>query len=51
VDSDVIVSPSYVELAEELHPLEIFDTFRKVRERRDVFACHGIEGSIVYDVS
>jgi hypothetical protein len=50
-NSDVIVPPSYIELAEEFHSLEIFDTFRKVGEWGYVFACDGVEGSIIYDVS
>jgi hypothetical protein len=50
-DSDVIVPPSHVEFAEELHSLEVFDTFCEVGEQGDVFACDGVEGPIVYDVS
>jgi hypothetical protein len=50
-DSDIIVSPSYVEFAKKFHPLEVLDTFREVGERGYVFSCNGIEGSIVYDIS
>jgi hypothetical protein len=31
--------------------LEVFDAFREVGEQGDVFACDGVEGSIIYDIS
>jgi hypothetical protein len=50
-NSDVIVSPSYIEFAEELHPLEVFNAFCEVWEQGYIFADDGIEWSIVYDIA
>jgi hypothetical protein len=51
MNSNVIVSPSYIEFAKELHSLEIFNTFCKVGEWGDIFAGNGVKWSIVYDVA
>ena len=50
-NSNVVISPSYVKLAEEFHALEIFDTFCKIWERGNVFSSDSVEWSIVDDIS
>jgi hypothetical protein len=50
-DSDVVVPPLYVKFAEEFHSLEVFDAFCEVGEWGYVFACDGVEGSIIYNIS
>jgi len=48
---DVVVAPSDVEFAENLHALEVFNTLGKVREWGDVLAGNSVEGAVVNDVS
>ena len=49
-DAYVVVSPSNIEFAEELHALEVFDTLGKIGERGDVLLGYCIEWTVVDDV-
>jgi len=51
MDSNVVVAPSDVKLAKDLHSLQVFDVLHKVREWSDVFPRDSIEGPVVNDVS
>ena len=42
-NSNIIVSPSYIEFTEEFHALEIFNTFCKIWEKGNIFSSNGIE--------
>jgi hypothetical protein len=48
-DADIIVSPSYIELGEVLHALELMDEIVDEGEGVSIFLCDGIECSIVLD--
>ena len=47
----IVVSPSNVELAEELHALEVFDTLGEIGEWGDIFLGDCIEWLVVDDVA
>jgi len=51
LDTDVVVAPSDVELAEDFHSLQVFDALCKVREWGDVCVGDSIEWAVVDDVS
>jgi len=50
-DAYVVVSPSNVELAEDLHALEVFDTLGKIGKRGDVLFGYCIEWTVVDNVA
>jgi len=51
VDAYVVVSPSNIELAEELHALEVFNTLGKIGEWGDILLGYCIEWMVVNDVA
>jgi len=48
---NVVVSPSNVELAEELHALEVFDTLGEIGERGDILLGYCVEWMVVDNIA
>jgi len=48
---NIVIAPSYVEFAEQLHSLEVFNTLGKVRKGGDIFLSDCIEWVVVDDVA
>ena len=48
--ANIVVAPAYVEFAEQLHSLEIFNTLGEVRKGGDVFLGDCVKWAVVDDV-
>jgi len=49
--ANIIVAPTYVEFAEQLHSLEVFNTLGKIRKGGDVFLGDCVKWAVVDDIA